>query len=227
MQKIIHRIWLGPKEMPRDYSSYGERWKLLNPHWEVILWTEENIKDIINKAVWDDLRINAKAGHPMPLDRATAVQRADMLSYELVYNYGGMYFNCDIDPLRPMDELLEIVGDRSWAAHEDSYHIVNCAFGGCKGDSFWKMVIASLPNSYWGNPKGTMEVTTGPQYLTRQWHQYSFKDSFIDLPVHFFNYAHWGQISRGGDAQQFREQAIAVGAFGLHHWGHRFNLGIS
>jgi mannosyltransferase OCH1-like enzyme len=222
MEKIIHRLWLGPKEMPERYESYGRLWKELNPGWEVIDWGREALEQSYNHDVLEEISRTPKSSITMESLRASAVQQADVLGYEILYRHGGAYFNCDIEPLRPMDELLSVTGERPWASHEDDYHIVNAAFGGAKEDPFWKYVVDGIHHSYFSRPAEPMEVTTGPRYLTERWKSYfAYPEDFVDLPIGAFNFANFRQIAPGGNADEFREAAIAQGAYGLHHWGHR------
>jgi mannosyltransferase OCH1-like enzyme len=38
---IMHFIWLG-SEVPRKYSTFIDKWKLMHPKWEVHIWDDES-----------------------------------------------------------------------------------------------------------------------------------------------------------------------------------------
>ncbi|NBV41108.1 glycosyl transferase, partial [bacterium] len=41
--KILHQVWLGPKEMPAQFVSWREQWRRLHPDWEYMLHTDKDI----------------------------------------------------------------------------------------------------------------------------------------------------------------------------------------
>jgi mannosyltransferase OCH1-like enzyme len=90
---IIHHIWIGPDPLPDDYRPYIESWKREHPGWKHLLWTEENLPE-------DPIR-------PEILERLRApVERADILRLEILYRYGGVYVDTDLECLRPVGDLL-------------------------------------------------------------------------------------------------------------------------
>ena len=96
--RIMHQIWVGTEPMPDEFVAWGERWKELHPEWEHRLWTEETLpEDVERREVLDRGRIPA--------------ERADVLRYELLWRHGGVYVDTDMEPLKPIDDLLENAGD--------------------------------------------------------------------------------------------------------------------
>lgn len=210
--KIIHRFWAG-KDMPEQYQEYGRRWIEMNPGWTYQQWS---IADVLLfpelKPVFDSLWERDAGNNSIEF----FVQVADVMGYAVVERFGGAYFNCDIEPLRPLDELPV---DRAWASyenHEDG-RIVNAAIGSpIKHDPFWWSLLKGLPARYFANPTAEMVETTGPAYLTDFARERP--GSLQVLPVESFNPVHWKQIAPGGDATSFEYPAES---FGVHHWGHK------
>ena len=91
--QIVHRIWLGDEPLPEEFRQYGETWKAHHPHWEHRLWTEDNLPQVERGEINDRFR--------MP------TERSDLLRYELLLQFGGLYVDTDFECLRPIDELLE------------------------------------------------------------------------------------------------------------------------
>lgn len=224
--KKIHRLWLGPNPMPDKYVRYGEQFKEMNPDWEYIDWNTDNLPDIINADIWENIGNMPKSSITMDPQRAIAVQRADVLGYEIIYKHGGIYFNCDIEPLRPMDELIAETGDDAFAGWEGEYDgrwfLVNAVLGGPAEHEFWADCVNELPMRYLNMFFAPMEQTTGPHLITdiyeRKWRG---RPGFTPLPREHFNSVHFGEIAVGQDASDRVEWAREQGAFGLHHWGHR------
>ena len=92
--RIFHRIWVGGGPLPDEYREYGETWLRHHPGWEMRLWTDDDIPD-------DLVRPEPREGFRMP------AERSDILRYELLLRYGGVYVDTDFECLRPIDELIE------------------------------------------------------------------------------------------------------------------------
>lgn len=220
MTKIIHRAWFGPIPMPERYRRYGEQLQEMNPDWEYRLWTEADILalGLRNRAVWDDISANGgvTTGTPRSYESARATQLADVMGYELIYNFGGVYLNCDMEPLRPLDQI-PVEPDEAWACDEGGGWVNNGAIGGPPGHQFWGYVIEQL-GLQWPSRKGRpMEQATGPWLLTEA---RAVRRGLTVLEPRYFHYAAYYQVAPGGDASAFRQAALDAGAIVLHHWGH-------
>jgi mannosyltransferase OCH1-like enzyme len=198
--------------MPEPYIRFGQKWKELNPGWTVIDWTEEVISEFFQlKHVFDHMYERDAGRGSIEL----YVQLADVVGYALVERYGGVYMNCDMEPVRPLPRLPEM----AWASYENNEdgRIVNAAIGSPQAnDPFWKALLEGLPRRYFADPTAEMVETTGPAYLTdfANWN----KGKLYVFPTETFNPIHWKQIPEGGDAsgREYSSKTIAV-----HHWGHK------
>lgn len=218
--KILHRLWIGPLEMPEVYQEYGKRWQELNPDWEIRLWSEQDVEDmgLYNRDVWDFVKLNGAVADTLRnKDAARATQMADVAAYEIVYNYGGVYTNCDMEPLRSLD-ALPVDGSEAWAVQELGQFVNNGTLGGPVKHKFWKAVIGQLRESFFSQWNSPMNVTTGPHLLTRVAAETS---GLKVLPRYLFNLAGYEDVPVGGDASSFKEEAVRLGAIALHNWGHR------
>lgn len=213
-KRIIHRYWSGPRPMPQEYIEYGEKWEDLNPGWVVVDHGEEIIQ------LWGDLAPVFNHLYERDAGRDSIelhVQVADVVGYALVREFGGVYVNCDMEPVRPIEERLP---DGPWASFEnhDDWRIVNAAIGAPQPfNHFWVHLLHDLPARYFSRPYDEMVMSTGPGYLTDFARGHSGLEVF---PRTTFNSTHWGEIPPGGDAsgRGYPDDAIAV-----HHWGHKKN----
>lgn len=217
--RYIHRFWAG-KAMPEIYSRFADIWLDLNPGWRIIDWDEASTVDLglfpDLQPVIDDLyrRDGGRRGIEL------FVQLADVIGYALVREYGGVYVNCDIQPVQPLPELP----DKAWASYENNEdgRIVNAAIG-ARGprDPFWESLLEALPGRYFANPTAEMVETTGPALLTD--HARAHPDQIHVYPVETFNPVHWKQIQPGGDASWWADGINWIGTptIGVHHWGHK------
>lgn len=211
--QIIHRFWAG-KTMPEEYQEYGRQWAELNPGWEIAQWSFADILLFEElKPVFDSLIERDAGNHSIEL----FVQVADVMGYALVERYGGVYVNCDIQPVRPL--ALLPLPNKAWASYENDEdgRIVNAAIGSpIKNDTFWWALLKGLPERYFANPTAEMVETTGPAYLTDV--ARTRPEDLHVFPTWSFNPVHWKQIAPGGDASGF---AYPEGTIGVHHWGHK------
>lgn len=124
--KKIHQIWLGPLDIPKQYLESSKTWKELHPAWEYKLWREADIenwdfatKDLFNKA-------------------SSYQEKADILRYEILNKFGGLYVDMDYKAIKPMDELhclYNFYGSVEHPISEDNNPLITNA------------IIASRPNS--------------------------------------------------------------------------------
>ena len=93
--KVIHQTWVGdPFRRP---VKEMESWKRLNPSWEVKLWTEREIDDLllVNRAQYDAFYA-----------RHIFNGCSDIARVEILFRYGGVYLDADCMALRPLDDEL-------------------------------------------------------------------------------------------------------------------------
>ena len=91
--RVFHQIWVGPDPVLDGFDVWRESWARHHPEWELRLWTDENLPSgLRNSQVYERER--------------HAVERADILRLELVFRYGGVYLDADLECRRPIDELI-------------------------------------------------------------------------------------------------------------------------
>ena len=83
--KIIHYCWFGGKELPKEYQNYINGWKKLCPDYEIIEWNETNY----------DINKNQYAKQAAEAGKWSFV--SDYLGFDVVYEYGGIYLDTDVE----------------------------------------------------------------------------------------------------------------------------------
>lgn len=91
--KIIHQIWIGPKELPRQFRMLAQSWIKHHPDWQYILWDNESVKKLklYNQDLFDSVN--------------NWGEKSDILRYEILYRFGGLYADVDFECLKPFDAL--------------------------------------------------------------------------------------------------------------------------
>ncbi len=88
--RVVHQIWLGP-EPPPWYTM--DSCRLATPGWLHAVWTDDNLPPMVNRKVFDAF--------------GTAYySKADVLRYEVLFRFGGVYVDADQLCLRSFDDLL-------------------------------------------------------------------------------------------------------------------------
>jgi len=109
--KVIHQIWLVNKPVHPLMVKWHEDWKRLNPNWEVRLWCEDYNFGCANLSSWSPVfgwqYVHLDPEHYDLLNRAVHLsQRSNIWRYNLIAEYGGIYLDTDVEPLRPLDDSL-------------------------------------------------------------------------------------------------------------------------
>lgn len=198
--KIIHRIWLGPAQMPEEYVRYGEAWQRLHPDWDVLTWTETDLFPLQNVDVYDAV--------------PSWSSKSDVVRFELMTRVGGVYADCDVEPLKPLDPLLENFG--AFAGWEIEGHALGTAvLGAEKEHPFFQALVDQLPAAIRDYPLDRPALTTGPGHLTRVYlaerGATASPPRFGLLPAPYFFPYLWHE--------EHRRNEVFPHAFAAHHWG--------
>lgn len=198
--KLIHRIWLGPATMPAEYRAYGEAWQRLHPDWEVRTWTEPDLPVLQNAAVYDLV--------------PSWSSKSDVVRFELMTQVGGVYADCDVEPLKPLDRLVEEFD--AFVGWEIEGHALGTAvIGSAPAHPYYQAVVDQLPDAVRDFPLNRPALTTGPGHLTRVYlrerQRCARAPRFGVFPsAYFFPYL-WHE--------EERRHEVFPHAYAAHHWG--------
>lgn len=205
--RLIHRVWFGPREMPADYVEYGRLWREMNPRWHLIDWDYATVPQIINQDLFDGC---GDTWIPIPgAAKSTSiiqVAQADLMGYELLHSFGGLYVNTDMEPLRPIPEAL-LEHDIVLANEIDNWLISNAWMMSVPGHPLIRAVIDAIPGNIQVESR-SIDWQTGPKLLTR-----IKEERFPETPVLPARYCNpWTDTPWG----EPHPDSICA-----HHWGHK------
>jgi inositol phosphorylceramide mannosyltransferase catalytic subunit len=154
--KLFHWIWFGPKPLPEQHQRWIDGWLELHPGWNHKIWTNVNRRALINEAQFQAA--------------SSFSQKADVVRFEIVHRYGGIYLDTDTECLRCIEPLLAgvdafAVEGRPQPVEGLPHTVENSPIGATPGHPWLADVIARLPGSMeagWG----TMH-RSGPWFLSR------------------------------------------------------------
>lgn len=94
--KIVHFCFLDYRNMTERHLKYLKTWfEVLDDSWTFVNWTPE-----LSEPVCEFERYT--------LDNNKFAFYADYIRCARVYEYGGVYFDCDVRVIQPIDELLDM-----------------------------------------------------------------------------------------------------------------------
>lgn len=93
--KKIHYCWFGGNPLPEFAKKCIESWRKFLPDYEIIEWNEQNYD--VHKIPYISQAYNAK--------KFAFV--SDYARFDILYEHGGLYFDTDVEVIKPFDELVE------------------------------------------------------------------------------------------------------------------------
>lgn len=177
---IIHQLWIGPKPAPIVLMN---TWKEKNPNFTYILWNEEEFikRDMTfecQKRIDEIEEINGKA---------------DIMRWELLYKYGGVFIDADSICIEPIDdELMNKKCFSGWEQEEVRKGLIATGtMGFPKNHPLPKAAIKWIKKNEVSQRKASMMAwqSVGPGLLTRLYNSCKFNDlhifpSYTFLPIH-------------------------------------------
>ncbi len=151
--RIIHAIWFSGDPMPELYLRCLDSWRKFAPDYEIKIWNLETYKP-------DHCLFFEQAIEHKNWAFASDYARADLL-----YRYGGIYMDFDVEMLRPIDDLLYNDAYMSF----ESLDRIECGSGmGSKpGHPIIREICESYENRPYLKPDGTWDNSTCPVRYTQ------------------------------------------------------------
>lgn len=136
--KIIHQIWLGSTPFPAMGEKWTASYRRFMPDWEIKRWCDADLAELAGRMRCPHLVLDESLGIGI---------RCDVLRYEILRIFGGIYLDHDIEIFRPLDEIL-IEDCLHFALSFNSVDDVSTAmFGSPPGHPFWDRLLKDLENS--------------------------------------------------------------------------------
>ena len=208
--RIIHQYW-NSGTLPDEYLEYSFCWVKLHPDWDWKFYDDRPIQ--MGYLILQNRDLFDQAHKISP--KAVAQFKSDVLRYELLYQFGGVWVDVDIKPQKPIDELCriaELSSDSCWACWEEPDRWVsNAILASSKGNPLMGKLIEDLPGNVakYGPMVGNT-VKSGPQFITPYALDY---ENFTAYPREYFFPYLWNELHRENEA--------FPNAFGIHRWNNR------
>lgn len=221
IEKNLHHIWVGPLPAP---TKWLDTWIEKHPDWNYTLWDNEKVFS----RTW---RNQKQIDYYKSVGKWHGV--ADLIRYEILYEYGGFMPGADSECLLPIDELFdnddELFAVRcggeicDWAREDggvdqdlplflkrEDKRLIAPIYAARKGNDFLLKLIDGLHDvTKFGEPW----KTTGNVYCAAMLKK--FEPKIVIWPMHYFIPYHPRTIEAGRPYKYIGTDKI----YALHFWG--------
>ncbi|MBD8071310.1 glycosyltransferase family 32 protein [Bacillus sp. PS06] len=149
--KIIHYCWFGAKEKPEIVKKCMESWRKNLPLYEIVEWNETNF----------DIHSNTYVKQAYDAGKFAFV--SDYVRVYVLYHYGGIYLDTDVEVFKSFDDLLY---HRSFWGFEQENYIATSTIGAERGNVLIKQFLDSYHGKKFLNEDGTFNSLTNVAIIT-------------------------------------------------------------
>lgn len=230
---ILHVIWLGGK-LPREYEGFYHSWQTSHPSWTHIFWTDHpanyELGTVLCKTFEElsaCLASTDTKGLKIVVDTAGLIfdnkkffnasryygEKSDILRWEVVYRFGGVYVDTDFECFHPLDNLNHCFDFYTGLQPLDINHVQLGAalFGAIPGHPIMQECIQKIQHN-----QHIMQIIarTGPIHFTRCFLSKITERNLINiaLPASYFYPCGYEQKALP-KSKWTKSEALAV-----HHW---------
>jgi len=162
VNKTIHFFWFGGNPKSKLIEKCIASWHRFFPDFEIKEWNESNF----------DIRQNRFISEAYDAGKYAFV--SDYARFKVLYDEGGLYFDTDVEVIRPFYELLE---NEAFAAFETEKYINPGLVLWAKepGDEIIKQMLDKYSAMSFVNPDGTLNDVTVCVHFTNILERYGIK----------------------------------------------------
>ena len=150
--KIIHYCWFGKGEMPKIAKKCIKSWKKYCPDFQIICWNEDNFDFSKNRYMLEAY----KAGKWAFV--------SDVVRLQVVYEFGGVYLDTDVELIKPIDDLIQTEGFMGF--DEKGVIATGLGFGAEKGNKIIGEFLKDYKDISFIKPDGSYDLTPCPDRNT-------------------------------------------------------------
>lgn len=178
--KKIHWCWFGRGEKPALVKRCVESWEKYCPDYEIIEWNEDNF----------DVNCNGFVKEAYEQKKYAFV--ADYVRLAVLYEYGGIYMDSDVEVIRSLDEtFLKYKGFSGF----ESISSAGTGIMACESKfPLFKTLLSYYDNISFLNPDGSFNDTTNTEIITKEFikrglilnNKFQIVDDFALFPSDYF-----------------------------------------
>lgn len=148
----IHYCWFGGGKMPALEIKCIKSWRKYCPGYEIICWNESNF----------DINSNQYVREAYDAGKWAFV--SDYVRLWAVYKYGGIYFDTDVELIKPIDGLLK---NGAYVGRDEKGLVsTGLGFAAEPGNAAVGEMLKDYDNIHFLLPDGTYDITPCPHRNT-------------------------------------------------------------
>ena len=200
--KKIHYCWFGKKEIPYQNRVWMESWEKMCPDYKIIEWNEHNY-DITKNRYMKQAYEERKWGFV-----------SDYARLDIIYNYGGIYLDTDVELYNNFDKLLS---ENAFVGFQRNFYVnLGLGFGAEEKNEIIKELRDMYNERSFFKEDDTYNLLTCTDYQTKDLLKYGLKcnnqmqyvNNMIVLPTDVLD----PQGYNGGIIRK------TVNTIGVHHY---------
>lgn len=150
--KVIHYCWFGRGKKSELHEKCIKSWQEKCPDYKIIEWNEDNF----------DINMNTYVKEAYECKKYAFV--SDFARLYVLYNYGGIYMDTDVEVIKPLDELLFVEG---FLGFETKFYISTGIMGGVKGNLLIKDQLDAYQEIKFLDEVGKPVLLTNVERITK------------------------------------------------------------
>jgi len=150
--KNIHYCWFGGGDHPELEKKCIESWRKIFPDYALKEWNEENF----------DINCNQYVKEAYETKKYAFV--SDYVRLYALYNEGGIYFDTDLEVLKPMDQFLV---HPAFLGFEDDDFVGSCVIGSEPHNLWVKNLLSYYTKKEFIMDSGELDITTNTTTITK------------------------------------------------------------
>lgn len=149
--KIIHYCWFGNKKLTSQAVNCIKSWRKYCPSYKIIQWDESNF----------DLKYNPYVCEASESGKWAFV--TDVVRLYVLYNYGGIYMDSDVEVIKPLDDILQF---NAVSGFQDESYIPTGIMASIKHHHFIKDLLDEYNGIHFRRNDGTFDLKTNCDRIT-------------------------------------------------------------
>jgi mannosyltransferase OCH1-like enzyme len=203
--KIIHQVWMGG-ELPEEYAVYCQGVRDMNPDFEYKLWTDDDIDKfgLENQKLFDATDSYGVKG--------------DIVRYEIINRYGGIYLDVDFIAIKPFTKLLDNEFFAGYECHTN--WVFPGLFGSIAGHEINELCISKLHEVKYNRLNSSSDIVrrTGPGLFSSAINRYK-QHNDIKLYGKEYFYPISSKLKRKeGLSDELIESCVTDNTYAVHTW---------
>jgi inositol phosphorylceramide mannosyltransferase catalytic subunit len=206
--RTLHQVWVGP-DAPALFDEWSAAWRELHPTWDYVLWTSAPPEFLVAPLIADALAF-------VP-ERNVGQFTADLMRYELLYRFGGVYVDRDMEPRKPIDGLIAGIEWTFAAWEQQDVWVNNAVMGSVALSSFLGRVLDAIPASVEEHRGSRPNISTGPRLITKLFREDPTGLEVFDADT-FYPYRFDSRSGPASPASEFTK------SYAVHRWANKLGV---